>query len=241
MTNTEKENLKRVNFAVHEAGHICAACSRNLPVHAEIGVVITNMGRLGAQTWHCGGTCEDDLFILYAGIKTTERFSLGESGTLKDVRDIEEIAAELPNPESTKQFARSDADIFVSHSTDIILKMAYMLYQNGTLDHQMTRKIYDGEIGVIVSLEFLDTLEVISKLLWQLVKSEPVRDAVEVPGAARKQIDNQVGPNGGSNPKKRTSVVRPSNSKIKVASKSGLFKMKLSRSHRAAFLFPGEL
>jgi hypothetical protein len=165
----QKKLLQSVCFAVHEAGHVVAACSRNLPVSAEIGISVeTALGRVGAMTWHFGGTSDDDLFILYAGIETSRRFGLSELGLLKDLADIEEIAAELADPESAKKRAQSDAEAFVGGSTDIILKMGYALFQNGALDEAMTQKIYQGAI-VTVSQDFLDTLEEISSFVWRLV------------------------------------------------------------------------
>jgi mono/diheme cytochrome c family protein len=71
-----------------EDGHVCAACHRRLPVYAELGVRITDVGRAGATTWHYGGSPEDDLFIINAGIETTKLFGLWEAMTLKDVHDI---------------------------------------------------------------------------------------------------------------------------------------------------------
>ena len=169
MTDIEKERLKRINFSVHESGHIVAACSRGLAVDAEIRVTVEQIGRIGAMTWHYGGTIEDDLFILSAGIATTAHFGLGALGTLKDVRNIEEIAA----PESAKRQAQDDANAFISGNTEIVLKMAYALFSptDGRLDQETTRKIYDGEINVTVPQDFLDALDRISHMTWQLVKT----------------------------------------------------------------------
>src|SRR6202521_1573693 len=168
---TEKEHLMRANFATHEAGHICAACSRNIPVEAEIREAVEQIGSTGARTWHYGGTNEDDLFIIYAGVATTKHFKLhgvnddtDNPGTLKDVRDIEEIAADLFDPESAKQHARNEAETFVNGNQDIILKMAYALFSsaNGELDEETTRKIYDGTISVPLPQDFLDALDQVS-------------------------------------------------------------------------------
>ena len=34
-----------MNYSVHEAGHICGACQRNLPVDAKIGSVLMDVRR----------------------------------------------------------------------------------------------------------------------------------------------------------------------------------------------------
>jgi|SRR5580704_6916759 hypothetical protein len=165
----QKKLLQKVCFAVHESGHICAACSRDLPVSAEIGIdVVTSIGRVGGMTWHFGGTSDDDLLILYAGIETSRRFGLSELGLLKDLADIEEIAATLSDTESAKERAQREAEILIGKNEAVLLKMGYALFQNGALDEAMTQKIYQGAI-VTVAQEFLDTLDQISTFVWRLV------------------------------------------------------------------------
>jgi hypothetical protein len=175
--DNERERLMRCNFATHESGHIAAACSRHLQVEAEISDLVEQIGRTSAMTWWYDGTDQDDLFVIYAGIEATRYFKLhGENnetdnpGTLKDFALIEEISAELPDPELSKQSARNDAEAFVNGNTDRILKMAYALYTstNGTLSTEETRKIYDGEIDVVVPQDFRDTLDQISQFVWRL-------------------------------------------------------------------------
>jgi hypothetical protein len=175
----EKEFLRNVNYAVHESGHICAAASRNLPVSAEIGVSIpTELGRLGAITWHVGGTSEDDLFILACGIATSRRFGLGEAGLLRDVRDIDSIAADLPDPESAKNRAGHEAELFIKDNATII-KMAYALFQTGRLDEDSIWQIYLGTTNIIVQPEFVATLDKVSKWIWTRVASTYVQTISE--------------------------------------------------------------
>ena len=167
-TIPEKEVLRDINYAVHESGHICAAASRNLPVSAEIGVVVTEIGRAGAMTWHRGGTADDDLFILACGIVTSRRFGLGEAGLLRDVRRIDVIAAALSDPESAKQRASEEAELFIKDN-NMILKMGYALDQNKELDEETTRQIYNGQIDVEVPPEFNAALDKVSKWIWRRV------------------------------------------------------------------------
>ena len=167
-TIPEKDFLRNINYAVHESGHICAAASRNLPVSAEIGVVVTDIGRAGAITWHRDGTPDDDLFILACGVATSRRFGLGEAGLLKDIRDIDIIAADLPDPESAKQRASDEAEHFVKDNA-MIIKMAYALDQNKALDEERAHQIYNGEVDVEVPPEFHAALDKVSKWIWTRV------------------------------------------------------------------------
>jgi hypothetical protein len=169
-TITENELLRDVNYAVHESGHVCAAASRNLPVSAEIGVVVTEIGRAGAMTWHRGGTADDDLFILACGIATSRQFGLGEAGLLRDIRRIDVIAAALSDPESAKQRASEEAELFVKDN-NMIIKMAYALDQNKKLNEKTTQQIYTGEIDVEVPPEFHAALDLVSKWIWTRVAS----------------------------------------------------------------------
>jgi hypothetical protein len=184
-TIPEKEVLRDVNYAVHESGHICAAASRNLPVSAEIGVVVTDIGRAGATTWHRGGTLDDDLFILACGIAASRRFGLGEAGLLRDVHRIDVIAAPLPDPESAKQRASEEAELFVKDN-NMIIKMAYALDQNKELDEETTQQIYNGEIDIEVPPEFYAALDKVSKWTWTRVASTEKQTALPPARSSRK-------------------------------------------------------
>lgn len=172
MTDFEKK-LQAVNCAVHEAAHVCAACSRNLPTWAEIGVVVlTELGQTGARTFHFGGSAADDLFIVYCGIEVTKCFDLGEAGILSDVADIERIAASEPDPELAKRYARLAAQEFVHSNRDVILKMAYALYRSRTLDEDATQQIYEDTFNAAIPQDFLDTVDLIPTYDWRLVPVE---------------------------------------------------------------------
>jgi hypothetical protein len=159
-------NVKNANYAVHEAGHVVAACQRELPVYAELGVRMTDLGSTGATTWHWGGTPEDDLFILYAGIETSKLFGLGEAGLLKDIRDVGLIEASG----SVKQDQQIKAERFVRENKPMILKMAYTLWQLGELpdDGTLIYLIFNGAIDIAVPRDFLATVESMPKYKWTL-------------------------------------------------------------------------
>jgi hypothetical protein len=172
MITIATENIKNINYSVHEAGHVTAACHREMHVFAELKVQMSDFGSLGAATWFWDGTPEDDVFVLYAGIETSKLFGLGEAGTLKDVRDIGLINV----TDSVKQDQQIKAERFVRENKPMILKMAYTLWQLGELpdDGTLIYLIFNGAVDIAVPRDFLAIVESMPRYKWKLVKSDPV-------------------------------------------------------------------
>jgi hypothetical protein len=159
-----KTRLTNINYAVHEAGHIVGALSRNLRTDAAIGSIQTELGRAGAAMWHSEGTIADELFILACGIAASKQFGLGTAGLLKDLHDFDVLDAD----DAVKQRAQDEADLLIATNTDIVRKMAFALYRHGTLDEATTQAIFAGAIGIKPPKSFLAALEQIPKFYWAL-------------------------------------------------------------------------
>jgi hypothetical protein len=172
--------LTRVNYSLHEAGHICGALHRHIRCDAALVPVMTDLGECAAMSYHYGGNVRNDLFILACGIAASRYFQLGEAGLRKDHHDIAAFdAAPL-----TKKQAQRRADEYVAANVDIILRMAYKLCELGVLDQSATQGIFDGTIPVTVSQEFLAAVADIPNFDWRAPRNQKRRkpDVVQVIG-----------------------------------------------------------
>jgi hypothetical protein len=158
------QELTVLNYSLHESGHLCGACARNIAVIVVIGPADTEFGETAAETVHDECAVVDDLFILACGVAASRQFGLGTDGARKDLHDFNVINAD----ETIKQRARRDADEFVQSHTIEIIKMAYVVFQMGVINHPSTQEIYEGKIQVGVSLEFLNAIDELSNWDWIL-------------------------------------------------------------------------
>ncbi len=162
--------LTKVNYAVHEACHIVAACWHNLAVDAEIGIdLVTEQGHSSAMTWHVEGSPKENLFVSFAGIEGSRFFHLGEAGLLKDLNDVREISAR----DSVKRRAQTNAKVFVARHKDLILRMAFALHHIGFLTEKQTHSIYSGDYVIAVPQDFLDLVAEAGSRDWILSPIPP--------------------------------------------------------------------
>lgn len=153
---SEWKYLQEVNSAIHEAAHLCAYLSMGIPATASIEFDGESGGRtIPLRHLSLAG----ELLVGYAAIAAAEYFQLKPRRTRFDLDQIETFVAGRADADALKTNARDDAESFVTDHKNTILKLAQFLLTNRVIDESTAKKIFNGDIAILVSAKFREALE----------------------------------------------------------------------------------